>query len=268
MPTNRPVFALLVLVALATGGAAPGQAADQNQLMRLLETRRCAGCRLQDADLVLSDLRDSDLRRSRLQRANLSGAKLDGANLSGADLSYTSLVGASLRGADLRGAQLVGTDLREADLSDALLDEDALARTHWQKAVGITAANQSYAALHNSGVAAAQQGRTPEAERLFSEAIRKQPTATISWVARGITRTQMGQIQLASQDLAYASSLAEQAGDKDQALQLKQAADKLLKPDKNANGGNGLGSQLLTGAMAAFQFLAPLITKSMIPMGL
>lgn len=266
---ERLGLATLITVAAATWvGSAPGLAADQSQLMRLLETRKCPGCRLQDADLVQSDLRESDLRRSRLQRANLSGARLDGANLNGADLSFTSMVGASLRGADLRGAQLVGTDLREADLTEALLDEDALARTHWQKAVGVSAANQSYAALHNSGVAAAQQGRIPEAERLFSEAIRKQPSATISWVARGITRTQLGQTRLASQDLAYASSLAEQAGDNDQALQLKKASERLLKPEKNPNGGNGLGSQLLTGAMAAFQFLAPLITKSMLPIGL
>lgn len=267
IPANQPVFVLALLLAVATG-TSPALAANQNQLMRLLESRRCVSCKLQDADLVQSDLRDSDLRRSQLQRANLSGARLDGANLSGADLSYTSLVGASLRGADLRGAQLMGTDLREADLSGALLDPNALVSTHWEKAVGIAVASQSYAALHNAGVDAAQQGRFPEADRFFGEAIRKDPNATISWVARGITRTQLGQTQLASQDLAYASSLAEQAGDKEQALQLKQASQKLLQPDKKTPGGNGLGGQLLTGALAAFQFLAPLLTKSMVPLGL
>jgi uncharacterized protein YjbI with pentapeptide repeats len=267
VPTKPSVFALVLLIGLAAG-TTPALAADQNQLIRLLESRRCVGCKLQDADLVQSDLRDGDLRRSQLQRANLSGARLDGANLSGADLSYTSLVGASLRGADLRGAQLMGTDLREADLSDALLDPNALVSTHWQKAVGISVASQSYAALHNAGVDAAQQGRFPEAERFFAEAIRKDPNATISWVARGITRTQLGQTQLAAQDLAYASNLAEQNGDMDQALQLKQASKKLLQPEKKPNGGNGLGSSLVTGALAAFQFLAPLLTKSMVPLGL
>lgn len=268
---RSPLVALSVMIGLAAAtiaSPAPGRAADQNQLMRLLETRRCAGCKLQDADLVQSDLRNGDLRRSHLQRANLSGARLDGANLSGADLRSTSLVGASLRDADLRGAQLLGTDLREADLTGALLDPNALATSHWDRAVGISAANQSYAALHNAGVDATLLGRFPDAERFFGEAIRKQPTATISWVARGITRTQLGQTRLAAQDLAYASSLAEQSGDKEQALQLKQASEKLLKPDKKGNGGNGLGGQLLTGALAAFQFLAPLMSKSIVPLGL
>lgn len=266
MQRRLPTSYLLAAALAGLGPSALGQAAlaaDPQQLVRLLETRRCSGCKLQDADLVHADLRDANLSRAQLQRANLSGARLDGAKLQGADLSFTSLAGASLRGADLRGALLEGTDLRQADLSGAVVDGQALARSHWQRAIGIDRTQQGYAELHNAGVTSASEGRYPEAEQFFGEAIRKVPNAAISWVARGITRTEQGKLQLAAQDFNYAATLYEQAGDTAQSKDLKQASQKLLEPDNKSKGGNGLGSQLVSGAMAAFQLLAPIAAKAM-----
>ena len=251
---------------LVLGGAiSPASAADANQLMRLLESRSCQGCRLQDADLVQADLRDARLKGALLQRANLSGARMDGADLRGANLSFTSLAGTSLRGADLRGSELNGTDLRQADLSGALLDSGSLSRTHWDQAQGIDPSQHSYAELHNAGVAAAQQGRYPEAERFFGEAIRRQPEAAISWVARGISRAELGKTLEASQDFAYASQLYKGIGDLAQAKELETAATKLNEPEKKANGGNGLASTLASGAISAFQILAPIAIKAFTP---
>ena len=239
----------------------PCLAAETQQLLRLLETRQCTGCRLQDADLVQADLRDGNLSRAQLQRANLSGARLDGVNLRGANLSFTAMQGASLRGADLRGATLLGTDLRRSDLNGALLDPGALSQSHWNQAKGVSPASQSYAELHNAGVAAFQLGRQPEAEGFFGEAIRKQPEAGISWVARGLSRLEQGKTDLAGQDLTYAASLYEQAGDDDKAAQLRKLAKGLIEDPKSSKGGNGAGSQLVQGAMSAFQALAPLAIK-------
>ncbi len=182
-----------------------------------------------------AQLADADLSGARLQRANLSQAKLDGARLSGADLSFTSLRGASLRGADLRGARLEGTDLRQTDLSGAQLSPGALSRAHWQGARGVDQGLLSFGELHNAGVEAAQKGRFPEAEQWFSAAIRREPAAGVSWLARGITRSQMGRRQEASNDFAYAASLYEAAGDDDQAAQLRQAAEQAkAAPDRPA----------------------------------
>jgi tetratricopeptide (TPR) repeat protein len=236
--------------------------------MRLLQSRSCRDCRLQDADLVHADLRDADLRGASLQRANLGQARLDGAQLEGADLRFTSLQGASLRGADLRGAQLDGTDLRQSDLSGAQIDPGALSRTHWQQAVGLDPAQLGYADLHNAGVEAAIAGRYPEAERLFGDALRQQPDAAISWVARGISRGEQGKNDLAANDFTYAATLYEQGGETAQALELREAARKLNQPKAKPDGGNGLGGQLLGGALAAMQFLAPLAAKAFLPVGL
>ena len=246
----------------------PTAKADSSDLFKLLETRSCRGCKLQDADLVHADLRDADLRHAQLQRANLGQARLDGAQLSGANLSFTSLMGASMRGTDLRGARLDGTDLRQADLSGALLDAGALSRSHWQRATGIEPTQLSYAELHNAGAEAAQQGRYPEAEAFFSAAIRKEPTAAISWVARGICRGEQGKSELTANDFNYAASLYGERGEQEQALQLKQAAKTVVASTKPDNpGGNGAGSKALSGALAAFQFLAPLAAKAFLPMG-
>jgi uncharacterized protein YjbI with pentapeptide repeats len=272
MPRLHHLLPLTLCLPLAAGLGAmlsrPALAADPQQLIQLLEHRQCKNCKLQDADLVHADLRDAQLNGAQLQRANLSGAQLDGADLRKANLSFTSLEGASLRGADLRGSTLEGTDLRRSDLSGARLDPQALSRSHWQQARGINPSQQSYAELHNAGVAAAQQGRHPEAETFFGEAIRKQPDAAISWVARGITRSGQGNNQLAAQDLNYAASLYRQAGDLAQASELEKASKQLTTPPKQAKGGNGLGAQLLGGAMAAFQFLAPIAAKAFVPTGL
>jgi tetratricopeptide (TPR) repeat protein len=257
----------VTLLILAIGQAFVPAHANTEDLMRLLQTRSCRDCRLQDADLVHADLRDADLRGAALQRANLGQARLDGARLEGADLSFTSLQGASLRGADLRGARLEGTDLRQSDLSGVLLDPGALARTHWQQARGLDPALLSYPDLHNAGVEAAIAGRHPEAETLFGDAIRQQPQAAISWVARGIARGQQGKTEDAIRDFNYAATLYEQGGDLQQAKQLKQAAFAMGAPSKKRNGGNGVGGQLLTGALGIIQALAPLAAKAFIPVG-
>ena len=244
----------------------PALALTPEALVRTLEQRRCERCQLQDADLVQADLREARLRGAQLQRANLSGARLDGADLRGANLSHTSLVGASLRGADLRGSLLIGTDLRDCDLSEAQLDAAALNRSHWQQARGVTTGSQGYAELHNAGVHAAQAGRHAEAERWFSGAIQQLPNAAISWVARGMSRAEQGQFSLAAQDLRYAGRLYGAMGDQEQAKALDQAATLLLvAPNARSKGGNGLGSQLLGGAMAAFKVIAPLAAKAMLP---
>ena len=243
-------------------GTSQAWADSTRDLIRLLEQRTCNACKLQDADLVRSDLRDARLQGAQLQRANLSGAQLDGADLRNANLSFTSLQGATLRGADLRGAQLVGTDLRQSDLSGALFDPNALGQAHWQKAKGVNLASQSYAELHNAGVEAFQLGRQPEAERFFGEAIRKQPEAGISWVARGISRMEQGKTELASQDFTYAANLYQQAGDDIKVQQLKDLAKSIKENPKDSKGGNGFGSQLLQGALSAFQAIAPLAIKA------
>ncbi len=258
----------LALLALGTSQAPlPVHAGSTEHLMQLLQTRKCRDCSLQDADLVLADLRDADLRGASLQRANLSQARLDGVQLGGADLSFTSLQGSSLRGADLRGARLEGTDLRRSDLSGALLDPGALSRTHWQQARGLDPALLSYADLHNAGVEAAIAGRHPEAEQLFGDAIRQQPEAAISWVARGISRSEQGKNDVAAQDFTYAAQLYEKGGERQQALDLREAAHLLKQPQGKPRGGNGMGSQLLGGALAAVQLLAPLAARAFMPVG-
>jgi hypothetical protein len=258
--------ALLLALAVAAAAGPPARAGgDGADLIRLLEQRRCSGCELRDADLVNANLRDADLRGADLRRANLGQAQLDGANLSGADLRFTSLLGASLRGADLRGARLEGTDLRQSDLSGAQLDAGALSASHWQRARGLAPEVLSYPELHNAGVEEALAGRQPQAEQLFSEAIRRQPEAAISWVARGITRNEQGNSQLAARDFAYAASLYEQGGDAAQAKALRDAAKALETPARKPPGGNGIGGAMLSGAAGLAQSLAPLAMKFLIP---
>ncbi len=265
LPDLRSIWiGVLILVATLLH---PGAAGASEALMRLLEQKRCPRCDLAGADLVHAQLQDADLRNARLQRANLGQARLDGARLGGADLSFTSLLGASLRGADLRGARLEGTDLRQADLSGTLLDGGALSRAHWQGARGLDPGQLSFGELHNAGVEAARQGRMPEAEQWFSAAIRREPAAAVSWLARAITRSELGKRQLAASDFDYAAGLYAAAGEAGMASQLREAALAVVKdPSQPATSGNGVGSMALNGALGALQFLAPLASKVFLPL--
>ena len=246
-------------------GAAP--ASGQAALERLLTSGHCPGCRLQEADLVQAPLRRAMLTAADLRRANLSGAVLEGANLRGADLRGASLQGSRLQGADLRGALLTGTDLRHAQLAGARLDPDQLRLSHWQGASGLQPALLSYADLHNAGVGASRQGLPLEAERWFSAAIDRQPEASISWVARGLSRSEQGNLNGAASDFQAAAQRLRAGGDNEQASALEAAARALEpRPEREGGGSSGIGSQLLGGALAVVQLLAPIAARALVPL--
>ncbi|MEB3158318.1 MAG: pentapeptide repeat-containing protein, partial [Synechococcus sp.] len=178
---------------------------------------------------------------------------------------YTSLQGASLRGANLQGSLLVGTDLRGVDLTGARLDANALEQAHWSGAKGMPAQAQSHAALHNAGVSAADSDRWADAEELFGLAIRKQPSAAESWVARGIARERLGKRKLAIQDFNYAARLFKTSGETKSADQLLAAANALEDKTAQHRGGSGVGSALLNGLLTTSKALLPLAMKLFIP---
>lgn len=256
---------------LGTALVVHAEAHANESLIKVLHERSCEGCRLADADLVHADLRDANLRDAKLMRANLGQAQLDGADLRNADLSFTSLRGASLRGADLTGSNLYGTDLRDADLSGARLSPQALEEAHWQGAQGISNGSRSHAALHNAGVEAFQADRWSEAEQLFSDAIRSAPNEPLSWVARGISRSEQAKDDLAASDFRYAGSLYQARGSQEWANQLTAAADSVSKrrfESDTPNEGKGMGGQFMQGAMASLRMLAPIAAKALVPLGL
>ena len=256
---------LLLLLTLLLGAPLSARADD---LIPLLSSKSCPNCKLADVDLVHADLRDSVLTAADLQRANLSRAVLDGADLRDADLRFSSLQGASLRGADLRGAKLNGTDLRQADLSGSQISPGALEQSHWQGAKGINVGIRSHAALHNAGVDAAHAGRWAEAERLFSQAIQDKPEEPFSWVARGLSRGELGLFGDAASDLGHAGRLFEKEGDLVKAEQLKVVSQRVTqeyKEDSPDEQGNGVGSALLSGMLSAIQTLAPIALRALVP---
>ena len=256
-----PLRLWLTFALISSTASAPAAPRGDAALIQLLQTQQCRQCQLANVNLVHAQLQDADLEGAKLQRANLSQARLDGANLRGADLSFTSLHGASLRGANLQGTTLVGTDLREVDLTGAVLDPNALEQAHWGGAVGLQATTQSYAALHNAGVTAAESDRWSDAEELFGLAILKQPNAAESWVARGITREHLGKRELAIQDFTYAGKLYSENGAIETGKQLELAAASLQDTTTIKKDGNGTGSKLLSGLLSTTQTLLPMVMK-------
>ena len=255
----------LLLLAVLLGAPLSARADD---LIMLLKARSCQNCKLADADLVHAELQDADLKGADLRRANLSGALLDGADLRNADLRFSNLQGASLRRSDLRGAKLDGTDLRQTDLSGSLINPGGLDRSHWLGSIGIGQGHRSSASLHNAGVDEAQAGRWVQAERLFGQAIKANPDQPMSWIARGLSRGQQGNIANAAEDILHGADLLDQQGAPEQSEQLRQAVSKLQAGEEDSpNTGNGLGLSLLEGTFFTLEVLTNLTLKTLIPGG-
>ena len=180
-----------------------------------------------------------------------------------------------MRGADLRSAQLQGVDLRFADLTGALLDDAALIRSHWRNATGVRSSWVSAAQFHNAGVAEAEAGRWPQAEKLFTAAIAAADEEPLSWAGRGVSRGFQGKAALAASDLAQAEELSRANGDIQFADRLKQLKIQVLESvePELTKGGNGLGGAALDGVAetvkpfsSVLQSLAPIALKFLMPL--
>jgi hypothetical protein len=109
------------------------------------------------------------------------------------------------------------------------------------------------------------------AEELFSDAIRRLPTEPLSWVARGISRSEQAKDDIAAADFRYAASMYRQIGKTAFEKELLEAAIAIQKRRSNSSktsSGNAIGSQILNGISSAAQALAPLAMKALIPMGI
>ncbi|MBD2091681.1 pentapeptide repeat-containing protein [Microcoleus sp. FACHB-1515] len=102
----------------------PAQAANLDQMQKLLQERICVKCDLSGADLKDADLRGVNLNHANLQRANLEGANLAAANLRDADLRKANLTLANLVATDFSGA-----NLKEANISKSRYAELRLCHT-------------------------------------------------------------------------------------------------------------------------------------------
>ena len=114
---------------------------------------------------------------------------------------------------------------------------------------------------------AAENGQWERAETLFGAAIAADPKEPLSWVARGLCRGELGKTNEASRDLAHAGELFAAQDDQEKAQQLLEASRKAiaLLSDDTAEGGNGIGSQLLNGAISTAQALAPIALRAFSP---
>ena len=257
---------LLTLALACCSGNATASPKGSEAVIQLLQTQACNGCNLNEADLVHAQLDGVEITEASLKGANLNQAKLNASNLSNSDLSFVSLQGASLRGANLLGANLYGADLRGADLTNAKLSIGALSEAHWDGAMGIKTGIHSHAELHNAGVDAAQRGLWGEAETLFGRALEEAPTNGLTWVARGIARSQLVKDDLAASDWNYAASLFRSKGNSEWANQLETAARSIKKrrhQQSPRDNGNGIGSNILNGVISSLSSIAPLAIQAL-----
>ncbi|MUG97412.1 hypothetical protein F7734_35845 [Scytonema sp. UIC 10036] len=192
------------------------QAANPEHIRQLLASKKCSGCDLSGAGLVMADLSGADLNGANLVGANLSRANLIGADLRNANLSGASFFGANLSAAKLTGASLVGTDLRRSYLYNAELTSTNINSANVQGATGIPLQSAKPEEFYAWGVAEAQKGNHQAAIDYFTQAIATKPDYAGAYLARGIARYQSMDRQGAFQDA--------------------QVADKLFTSEKNAAG--------------------------------
>ncbi len=234
-----------VAFALTLGLASGAIAEDITHVQQLLSTKKCAGCDLTNAGLVMANLPGANLSQANLVSANLSQATLSGADLSGANLVGASLAGANLAGANLQGANLTGVDLRETYLVGADLTNAKLDNANIQAAIGLPASVGTAEQFYGFAIAAGQQKRYELALQYFNQSLERQADYAPAILGRGIARFQMGDSKTALVDIDRAASLFDQQGDKTTAASTKQIAQEIRKPLKEPKGGSGFGSAML-----------------------
>ena len=116
-----------------------------------------------------------------------------------------------------------------------------------------------------------QAGRWHEAEQLFGAAIDIGRNEPLSWVARGISRSEQAKDVLAAADFRYAADIYRTQGADEWATQLTVAANEVQKrrfESKAPREGQGIGGQLLEGGITAVRVLAPIAARALTPLGL
>jgi tetratricopeptide (TPR) repeat protein len=234
-----------VAFALTLGLASGAIAEDITHVQQLLSTKKCVGCDLTNAGLVMANLPGANLSQANLVSANLSQATLSGANLSGANLVGASLAGANLAGANLQGANLTGVDLRETYLVGADLTNAKLDHANIQAAIGLPTSVGTAEQFYGWAIAAGQQKRYELALQYFNQSLERQSDYAPAILGRGIARFQMGDSKTALVDVDRAAGLFEQQGDKTSAESTQKLAQEIRKPLKEPKGGSGLGSAML-----------------------
>ncbi len=150
-PLTAAIFMLVFLSRCYGKDCVSKQTTKPRHLKQLLETKKCSGCYLGDADLSGADLAGANLSGAMLVKANLDGANLQQANLSNAQLSWydiddgwgtrnscdvdfsASLKKANLQGANLERANLRKVDLEQGNLSYANLKDADLHKANLEK---------------------------------------------------------------------------------------------------------------------------------------
>lgn len=202
---KKKVIAIVTPMFITMANPAWGE--NLAHVFQLLQTRKCPGCNLRGAGLVMTDLEGADLRGADLRGTNLSRANLAGADLSGADLSNASLHGANLAGANLANATLDNTDLGGAYLVGASLEGVDLSKANVQGVVGLPSTVASARQFYLWGVSEDRRGNFVRAANFYSQAISLDPTLAHAYLARAVVKSRYGQTKGALSDALTAQSL-------------------------------------------------------------
>jgi uncharacterized protein YjbI with pentapeptide repeats len=200
----QPLTLAMLTSLLATS---PIRAENLDQLSQLLATKRCPGCDLSGAGLVMANLSGANLAHANLAGANLSQANLSGANLVGANLSGASLNRANLSGANLSGAILQATDLREAFLSNAILSPNSLGAAYVQGAKGIPSTAGTPEQFYGWGVLETRKGNYKAALDYYNQSLLLDESFAPAYLGRGLVLFRLGNEEGANLNTEMASKL-------------------------------------------------------------
>jgi uncharacterized protein YjbI with pentapeptide repeats len=199
------LFALTACTAIAF--APPGHAENLEQTQQLINSRQCQRCDLSRVGLVFADLAGANLESANLSGANLNRANLSNANLRGANLAGAVLFNANLSGADLRGADLRGADLREVYFDGARLDGALFQGANLLGATGLPTTVATAEQIYLWGLEESQRGNYRGAITYYNQAISLKPDFAHAFLARGISRFQIRDLDGALQDGKQAEQL-------------------------------------------------------------
>jgi uncharacterized protein YjbI with pentapeptide repeats len=243
---------------------APAMAENLADLSKLLSTRSCQQCDLNNAGLAMANLTGADLRGANLVNANLSQANLSGADLSGANLTGASLYGANLQGANLSAAIVNNTDLRLSYLYNANFTGTNLNTSYLQGATGIPANAATAEQFYTWGVYEIQNRNYKLGMEHFNQSLNINPEFAPAYLARALAYYRLGNESAATADAEKAAALFQAQGDASgyQTTQsfmanMEAVREAIEKNRKGNNGGGNFGNVVRTVGSLLLRFLMP-----------
>ena len=243
---------ILFFLLLSTFVSPNAFAADK---YRFETSRECIGCDLTDFVSVNSNFNRSVLRNSDLSRCNLDGSTFDNSLFENVVLDHCSLQSTSFKNVDLSSTSLSRADVAGSDFAGAKVSvSNFLDSYNWQYAKNFYHLPLSRADLFQGALELYNSGGYEQSLVLIDQLL-SEDTLPSYLHLRSLVNLQMGQVDIALEDIIKSSELYLAKGDIQKSEAMRKYADEFSEINLNASDSSFEMASYISSLLVAAYYL-------------